>query len=76
MIEYYLRPDGAYMKIDKENKIITNVLSAGHHKFIGNNTDQAYVDNMIAMAGSFHQCSKADYYIALEDAKSFINNLN
>lgn len=52
MINYYLRPDQAIIKIDEENKIATNVLAIGTHKFIGHNTDVTYVDNMIAMANN------------------------
>jgi hypothetical protein len=75
MIEYYLRPDGAYLKIDRENKIITNVLFSGEHIFIGNNSNPAYVDNMILMLVNMTIITESEFLNAINQAKEFINNI-
>jgi hypothetical protein len=75
MIEYYLRPDGAYLKIDRENKIITNVLFSGEHIFIGNNSNHAYVDNMILMLVNMTIITESEFLNAINQAKEFINNI-
>jgi hypothetical protein len=75
MIEYYLRTDGAYVKIDTENKIITNVLAEENHKFIGNNSNVSYVDNIISLVSNFKVSNEEDFNNALQTAKSFINNI-
>lgn len=75
MINYYLRPDQAHIRIDDENKVVTNVLTLATHKFIGNNIDVAYVDNMINMANNnvFTPSDEETFNNALAEAKAFIS---
>jgi len=75
MIDYYLRPDGAYLKMDTENKIITNVLAIGKHKFIGHNTDDNYVTGMMSMIDRMVPSDEQAFNAALEEARSFLNSL-
>ncbi len=77
MIKYYLRPDQALIRIDEENKVATNVLTLGTHKFIGYNTDTGYVDRMIDMAnsGSLTPSDETAFNAVLAEAKAFINNI-
>jgi hypothetical protein len=74
MINYYLRPDQAHIRIDDENKVVTNVLISETHNFIGHNTNVDYVDSMINMAstGSLTPSNEADFNAALTEAKTFI----
>jgi len=77
MIKYYLRPDKAHIRIDEENKIATNVLTLGAHKFIGHITDVNYVDSMTNMAnsGSLTPSDETTFNAVLVEAKTFINNI-
>lgn len=77
MIKYYLRPDQAHIRIDEENKVATNVLTLGVHKFIGHITDVNYVNNMINMAnsGSLIPSDETAFNTVLDEAKAFINNI-
>lgn len=75
MIEYYLRPDGAYLRMDTENKIITNVLAIGEHKFIGHNTNENYVTSMMSMIDKMVPSDEQAFNAALEEAKSFLNSI-
>ena len=77
MINYYLRPDQAIIKIDEENKIAINVLIIGTHKFIGYTTNVEYVNNMINMAssGSLVPSDETAFNVALAEAKSFISGI-
>ena len=75
MINYYLRPDQAHIRIDDESKVVTNVLNLPTHKFIGNNTDVGYVDNMINMANNnvFTVSTEETFNNALAEVKVFIS---
>ena len=77
MINYYLRPDQAIIRIDEENKVATNVLTIGEHKFIGHITNADYVNNMISMAGSgsLAPSDETAFNAALAEAKSFISGI-
>lgn len=75
MINYYLRPDNAYIKIDEENKVAINVLTLGNHKFIGQISNPDYVDAMIAMAQNFTPVDEAAFNAAFIEAKTFLNSL-
>jgi ribonuclease BN (tRNA processing enzyme) len=77
MIKYYLRLDNAHIRIDEENKVVTNILILGTHKFIGYNTDTAYVDSMIDMANNnvLTLSNETDFNAALNEVQNFINNL-
>lgn len=75
MIEYYLRPDGAYMRIDRENKIVTNVLAQGEHRFIGHNTNPGYVDHMISILGNLTVATEADFSAALLQARAYLDTI-
>lgn len=72
MIKYYLRPDGAHLRIDEANKVATNVLNIGNHKFIGQITNPDYVNGMIGMADKFTSIDEATFIAALQEAKSFL----
>jgi hypothetical protein len=76
MIRYYLRPDLAVIRIDDENKIATNVLTIGDHKFIGHITNPNYVDSMLEMLDRFTQIEEQQFNEALQEAKQFILNLS
>ena len=77
MTNYYLRPDGAYIKIDEDNKIVINVLVIAESKFIGYMTNVDYVDSMINMAnnGVLTPSDEATFNAAFLEAKTFINSL-
>lgn len=75
MINYYLRPDKAHIRIDDTNKVAINVLNTEVHKFIGQISDPQYVDNMIAMVDKFTPIDEATFESALQEAKTFLSNL-
>lgn len=75
MIKYFLRPDKACIKIDEENKVATNVLTLGDHRFIGHITNPDYVDNMLSMADKMTPIDEATFEAAFQEAKTFLLNL-
>lgn len=75
MINYYLRPDQAHIKIDDENKVAINVLTIGDHKFIGQISNPTYVDNMMTMLDRFTPIDQATFDAAFLEAKTFLNSL-
>jgi hypothetical protein len=75
MINYYLRPDKAHIRIDDENKVATNVLTLGDHKFIGHITNPDYVDNMIAAIHRFTPIDQATFEAELQEAKNILINV-
>ena len=76
MINYYLRPDGAHLRIDEVNKVATNVLNISNHKFIGQITNPDYVDGMIGMSDKFTPVDEATFNAAFQEAKSFLLSLS
>lgn len=75
MINYYLRPDGAHIKIDSENKIAINVLNTDNHKFIGHITNPVYVDNMIGMINKFTPATEEAFLQQLNEVKQHLASL-
>jgi len=75
MINYYLRPDKAHIRIDDENKVATNVLTLGDHKFIGHITNPDYVESMIAMIDKLTPINQATFDAELQEAKNILINL-
>lgn len=75
MINYYIRPDGAYVKVDTENKIITNVLDVPVQKTISQITNPEYYDRMALEFGKFVVSDEAAYTAAFDSVKASIPGL-
>lgn len=46
MINYYLRPDGTQVKVDSDNKTITNIVNKDNQKIIGHFTGTDYYNRV------------------------------
>lgn len=75
MINYYLRPDGAHLRIDEDNKVATNVLTVGNHKFIGHITDPDYIDRMADVISKCTPIDESVFNAALQEAKSLLTTV-
>lgn len=75
MVKFYIRPDGAHVRIDHENKIVTNVLNIDKSKVIAHFQDPAYVDNIISMTNVFTEIDEESYRNVIEETKQFLLNL-
>lgn len=75
MINYYVRPDGAHVKVDTETKVITNVLDIPVQKTISQITSVEYYDRIAPELESWTVSDETAYSAAFAAVKAAIPGL-
>ena len=75
MINYYVRPDGAHVKVDTETKVITNVLNIAVQKTISEISNPEYYDRMAPEFANWTASDEAAYTAAFNAVKAAIPGL-
>lgn len=73
MINYYVRPDGAHVKVDTETKMVVNVLNIPTQKTISHIVNEEYYNNMLPQfSTTYTPTDEATYIAAFESARAAI----
>lgn len=73
MINYYVRPDGAHVKVDTETKTVVNVLNIPTQKTISQIVNEEYYNNMLPQfSTTYTPTDETTYTAAFEAAKTAI----
>lgn len=75
MINYYLRPDNAHVKVDTETKTVVNVLNIPVQKAISQITNEIYYNNMLAEFVKYTPIDEPTYLAAFEAARAAITGM-
>lgn len=73
MINYYVRPDGAHVKVDTETKMVVNVLNIPTQKTISQIVNEEYYNTMLPQfSTTYTPTNEATYTAAFEAARTAI----
>ena len=75
MINYYIRPDQAHVKVDTETKTVVNVLNIPIQKTISQISSEEYYTRMTPEFEKYTQCDEQTYLAAFEAARAAITGM-
>jgi hypothetical protein len=74
MISYYIRPDGAYVKLDTEKINVINVLNSSDRKVIGELSGENYVNQIIADSPKWTTSDELSFNTQKAAVMSYLSN--
>lgn len=75
MINYYIRPDQAHVKVDTETKTVVNVLNIPIQKTISQISSEEYYIKMTPEFEKYTPCDEQTYLAAFEAARAAITGM-
>lgn len=72
MQNYFIRPGGAYIKIDSETKIVNLVLNADVQKTLSSVNDIKYYDNTVSASVDWTPTDQTTYNINKNEVLNYL----
>ena len=75
MSNYFIRPGGAYIKIDSTTQIVDLILNVGTQKTLSSINDVAYYNTTVSSSATWPELSETEYNASRTEVLTYLSNI-